>query len=195
MKEFFFSDLKDNLFLRNFTRIKPKDISPLRLQFFKNKYTKQLQLSLFEDYLFKKIQFNIFSFKIISKNQFFIEINKRFNFRKLRLITKLLRKIFQRYNLGFFSTIEIKGLGFKYFLIGHNFYAEMGKSHSFVVTISKRIFIFEKKERILFFAQDSNLLNNTLLTIRSIRIPDSYKGKGILFNQEIVKLKPGKKKS
>jgi len=195
INEFFFSDLKNNLYNKNFNRLKSDSTIPLTFTILKNKFSKRLQLSFFEKYFLKRIDLSFLFLKIVSKVEFFIEIKKFYNFQRIKIFFQIFRKIFRRFNLGFFSTVEVKGLGFKYFLIGHNFYAELGQSHSFVAVLSRRLDFSEKKEKILFFSTDYGLLNNTLLQLRSLKKPDSYKGKGVLFNQETINLKPGKKKS
>ena len=39
---------------------------------------------------------------------------------------------------------------------------------------------------------DNELIGNTAAKIRKIRPPDSYKGKGIRYIDEVVRIKPGK---
>ena len=70
----------------------------------------------------------------------------------------------------------------------------LGYSHSFILEIPKEItvkFIDNK----IFSLMSANfcLLQNFATTIRSCRLPDSYKGAGVLYDNEIVICKQGKK--
>jgi ribosomal protein L6P/L9E len=71
---------------------------------------------------------------------------------------------------------------------------KLGFSHFLYFRISKKINFFCKKQTQLFFLGNSyqeitQIVNN----IRAIKPPEPYKGKGILYANEIIHLKKGKK--
>jgi len=50
----------------------------------------------------------------------------------------------------------------------------------------------ERGTRVIIQGIDKHLVGNTAAKIRELRPPDAYKGKGIRYTGESLKLKPGK---
>jgi len=50
------------------------------------------------------------------------------------------------------------------------------------------------KYRLLLLCNDKTLLPNIISEIRNLRYPDPYKGKGVRFYEEPLKLKAGKQR-
>lgn len=71
---------------------------------------------------------------------------------------------------------------------------KLGFSHSVYFRISKKLSLFCKKRTQLFVSSNSyqNVTNITAL-IRNLKKPEPYKGKGILYENEKIIIKAGKK--
>ena len=92
--------------------------------------------------------------------------------------------------------LKFIGVGYKAFLKKNFLILRLGFSHKIFCTIPKIVKISKIKKRpptFLLKSFDLNVLNLTSFLIRSFKKPEPYKGKGILFVNEYVKLKQGKK--
>jgi large subunit ribosomal protein L6 len=84
--------------------------------------------------------------------------------------------------------LNLKGIGFKAFLLNKNLYLELGFSHYIQVKVPNNIDIKVKKQRII--VSDFEFAK----FIQLIRVPDAYKAQGIQFKNVIYKTKQGKKR-
>lgn len=93
--------------------------------------------------------------------------------------------------------LTLKGLGYKVGLIKNNTILELkiGFSHPILISIPvKDIIVRINKQTITIEGQNSALVGNFANKIRQLKLPDSYKGKGIWYKNEIRILKELKKK-
>jgi len=105
---------------------------------------------------------------------------------KNSLRTKLTKKILKLVGLGYRAYILTKKIGL--FL-----HLQLGYSHSLYFKIPKNLkIICLKPTIILFLGECYQLVNKITTLIRSYKTPEPYKGKGILYIDEKVILKPGK---
>jgi len=96
---------------------------------------------------------------------------------------------------GFSRTLEIVGVGYRAEAVGSNqIKFNLGYSNPVEFTIPEGISAeFEERgTRIILKGIDKQALGQTAARIRELRPPDSYKGKGIRYSTEKLKLKPGK---
>jgi len=71
----------------------------------------------------------------------------------------------------------------------------LGYSHFVFIKIPQHISVFAPKKTLLVLKSiDKQLLKEFCARIYSFKKPDSYKGKGILYKNQIIFLKKGKKK-
>lgn len=94
---------------------------------------------------------------------------------------------------GYSKTLVIEGIGYKAALEGGRLKLDVGYSHSVYIDIPKDIRLTVEKNTITISGIDKQLIGNFAYQIKKVRIPDAYKGKGIRFSTETLKLKPGKK--
>jgi len=74
------------------------------------------------------------------------------------------------------------------------FLLKLGLSHPLYLSSNNNINLFCLKFTKLFiFGNSYNMLTQTVANIRLVKWPEPYKGKGILFINEKIKLKVGKK--
>ena len=73
-------------------------------------------------------------------------------------------------------------------------YFKLGYSHAIYFKVPKTLNVFCLKNNKLFFiGNSSTFLTQIAALIRSYKIPEPYKGKGILYMSEKITLKEGKK--
>jgi len=94
---------------------------------------------------------------------------------------------------GFEVELEIVGVGYRARVEGKKLVLSLGYSHPIEYEPPKGITIeVPDQQRIIVKGIDKQLVGQVAAVIRSFREPDSYKGKGIRYKGEEVRLKPGK---
>lgn len=94
---------------------------------------------------------------------------------------------------NFEKTLEIVGVGYRAEKTGDNLTLRVGHSHLIEVTPLPGVaFEMEGISRIKVIGIDKEVVGEMAARIRAYRPPDAYKGKGIRYVGEIVRLKPGK---
>jgi len=94
---------------------------------------------------------------------------------------------------GFEKDLEIVGVGYRVQKTGDNVVLNVGFSHSVEVTPLPGITLdVEGNNRIRVTGIDKEAVGEMAARIRAIRRPDAYKGKGIRYSGEVVRLKAGK---
>lgn len=94
---------------------------------------------------------------------------------------------------GFKVDLEIQGVGYRAAKQGTTLSLQVGYSHPVEVVPPAGIaFEVPQPNRISVAGIDKELVGQTAARIRAIREPDPYKGKGIRYAAERIKLKPGK---
>jgi large subunit ribosomal protein L6 len=89
------------------------------------------------------------------------------------------------------------GVGFKAQATGQMLELSLGYSHNIVFVLPEEVKVETVTERgknptITLTSADKQLVGQIAAKIRSLREPEPYKGKGVLFQGEIVKRKSGK---
>ncbi|MFC2060577.1 50S ribosomal protein L6 [Chloroflexota bacterium] len=94
---------------------------------------------------------------------------------------------------GFEKILEIVGVGYRAEKIGDNLTIRVGFSHTVEVSPLPGIALStEGANRIKVTGIDKEVVGEMAAEIRAIRPPDAYKGKGIRYARELVRLKAGK---
>ena len=96
-------------------------------------------------------------------------------------------------NGGFLKELEIQGVGYRAAMEGNNLVLNVGFSHPVKFQTPEGIKISIEKNSIKIFGVNKNLVGEVAAKIRAIKKPEPYKGKGIRYKGEAVKLKAGKK--
>ncbi len=103
---------------------------------------------------------------------------------------------------GFKKELDLVGIGYKAEVKGKSVVFSLGYSHPIEFLIPEGITIKVEKltktlqnyiASITISGSDKQKIGQIAADIRSFRPPDSYKGKGIRYADEVVKLKVGKK--
>lgn len=94
---------------------------------------------------------------------------------------------------GFERKLDIQGVGFKSEVKGKTLVLSLGYSHQVEYPFPPGITIeVEKGTKLTVKGSDRQLVGETAADLRGLRSPDSYKGKGVRFDGEYIKLKAGK---
>ncbi|MFZ5365677.1 MAG: 50S ribosomal protein L6 [Patescibacteria group bacterium] len=93
---------------------------------------------------------------------------------------------------GWSKTLEIIGTGYRVALLEGKLSLSLGFSHQIQVVPPPGISFTVSQNKITVSGADKMLVGQVAARIRAIKPPDAYKGKGIRFEQEQIKLKPGK---
>jgi large subunit ribosomal protein L6 len=94
---------------------------------------------------------------------------------------------------GFEKNLEIIGVGYRAEKAGDKLIIRVGYSHPVEVSPPAGVTLnVEGANRIKITGIDKETVGEIAAKIRAIRPPDAYKGKGIRYAGELVRLKPGK---
>lgn len=109
---------------------------------------------------------------------------------------RLLQKAIVGVFLGFVVRLAFVGVGFRVESIENSFVKlKLGFSHFVFVRIPPYIKVFSpQKTTLVVKSFDEQLLKEFCSKICFFRVPDAYKGKGILYKNQQLTLKEGKKK-
>ncbi len=93
---------------------------------------------------------------------------------------------------GFEKVLEIVGVGYRAELKGRTAVFNLGYSHPINFELPEGIEARIDKTKIYLSGIDKELLGMTAAKIRSLRSPEPYKGKGIKYEDEVIRRKAGK---
>jgi large subunit ribosomal protein L6 len=109
------------------------------------------------------------------------------------LTRALLANMVNGVNQGFRRSLEIVGVGYKVEIREKNLLFTLGYSHPVMLMPPPGI-TFEVEKPTLFHivGPDKELVGQTAAQARALRPPDPYKGKGVRYAGELIRLKAGK---
>ena len=94
---------------------------------------------------------------------------------------------------GFQKTLEVNGIGYRAQLQGSKLVLNVGYSHPIEFEAPAGITLeVPAPNRIIVKGADKQLVGEAAAKIRASRLPDAYKGKGIKYDYEVLRLKEGK---
>ncbi len=94
---------------------------------------------------------------------------------------------------GFERVLEINGIGYRAEIKGQNIIFNLGFSNPVTFPLPEGVSATSEKNNIVkLSAIDKELLGRTAASIRQLRPPEPYKGKGIKYAEEYVQRKAGK---
>ena len=179
-------------------KMKIKILSPISLQI------KLYRIALHTFIMFDCFKTNFFlklsqNTKFIKKQNNFYFISKKFSlytFLTLKAFFLKLSIFFKVKKHLFCKKILLQGLGFKIISLSQNKFIELKIGYSHYVKIAiplQNISLFTNKNMIIIEGCKKDKVGNFANKIKSFRVPDSYKGKGIWYKKETKKLKKVKK--
>jgi large subunit ribosomal protein L6 len=127
-----------------------------------------------------------------------VVVNRSSDLKKHRALHGLTRALINNMVVGvtegFKRELEIIGVGYRAEMKGKNLVLYLGYSHSTVFSPPDEVSLSvqPKENKIAVTGTDKQLVGQVASTIRSFRKPEPYKGKGIRYVGEHVRIKAGK---
>jgi len=109
------------------------------------------------------------------------------------LMRSLLNNMVTGVSAGFERRLEILGVGYKAQSRGKEVVFNLGYSHPINFKVPEGITVdVDKQGKISVKGIDKEVVGQTAAVIRGFRPPDAYKGKGVRYEGEYIRLKAGK---
>jgi large subunit ribosomal protein L6 len=126
-----------------------------------------------------------------------IEVTRANDERKTRALHGLTRALLANMVMGvtegFSKALEISGVGYRAQKIGDKLVLSVGYSHPVEITPPPGIeLVVESPTRVVVRGIDKQLVGEMAARIRRVRKPEPYKGKGIRYENEVIRRKAGK---
>lgn len=96
-------------------------------------------------------------------------------------------------NDPFVKKLQIEGIGFKAELQGKNLKLALGFSHPVIVAVPEGLTVAVEKNIVSIAGADKETVGQFAASVRELKKPEPYKGKGIRYEGEVVRQKQGKK--
>lgn len=103
------------------------------------------------------------------------------------------RNMLQGVNTPFQKKLEVQGIGYRAELAGKQIKLSVGFSHPVLVNIPEGVTAAIDKNIITVTGADKELVGKFAADVRAVKKPEPYKGKGIRYEGEVVRMKQGKK--
>jgi large subunit ribosomal protein L6 len=126
-----------------------------------------------------------------------VQVTRQGDERKARALHGLMRALLANavtgVSKGFSKTLDIVGVGFRAEVKGRELHMALGYSHPVVFAIPTGVDVaVEKNTRMTVSGADRQKVGQVAAEIRNLRPPDIYKGKGVRYSDERLRLKVGK---
>ena len=135
------------------------------------------------------ITFNIGD-KTITLN---VKRNDKFSKALWGTYASLIKNMIKGVETPYQKKLILEGVGFKSEVKGKEFVFALGFSHPVIVPIPEGITATAEKNNITITGPDKELVGSFTAAIRALKKPEPYKGKGIRYENEIIRRKQGKK--
>jgi len=110
------------------------------------------------------------------------------------LVRSLVANMVTGVDKGFEKELNIVGAGYRAQKVDDKLVLQVGYSHTVEILAPTGIsWMLEGANRIRVQGIDKQLVGEAAAKVRAVRPPDRYKGKGIRYAGESIRLKPGKK--
>lgn len=96
-------------------------------------------------------------------------------------------------NTPFQKKLQIEGIGYRGEMAGKQLKLALGFSHPVLVSIPEGITVAVEKNIITVSGADKEAVGQFAASVRALKKPEPYKGKGIRYEGEVVRQKAGKK--
>lgn len=96
-------------------------------------------------------------------------------------------------NTPFVKKLQVEGIGFRAEVAGKNLKLQIGFSHPVLVTIPDGVTATVEKNIITISGANKEAVGQFAASVRELKKPEPYKGKGIRYEGEVVRQKQGKK--
>ncbi len=122
-----------------------------------------------------------------------VDLNSKEMKSRYGLTRALLANVITGVSKGFERVLELRGVGYRAQLQGKNLNLSLGFSHPVIYTIPEGVEAKIEQSRITLRGIDKQQVGQTAAEIRAFRPPEPYKGKGVRYADERVRMKEGKR--
>ena len=96
-------------------------------------------------------------------------------------------------NEPYVKKLILEGVGFKSEVKGNDLHLALGFSHPVVVNIPEGLTVTAEKNNITVTGIDKEIVGEFTASVRAMKKPEPYKGKGFRYHDEVIRRKAGKK--
>lgn len=115
---------------------------------------------------------------------------KTYNLKNFNKFKTRIKSFMKGVLVGFYSILEIQGIGYKFAIKDNILFLKIGYNHDVKYVIPSEIILKQiSPTKIIIQSINFEKLQQVTAKIRKYKIPDVYKGKGILYENEKIKLK------
>ena len=104
-----------------------------------------------------------------------------------------IRNMVSGVNQPFAKKLQVEGIGYRAELAGKQLKLLVGFSHPILISIPDGIAVMVEKNIITVSGADKEQVGEFAASVRAVKKPEPYKGKGIRYEGEVVREKQGKK--
>ncbi len=109
------------------------------------------------------------------------------------LVRALVKNMVTGVSTGFERKLEIVGVGYRAEVKGSQLVMNLGYSHPIEYDIPKGVAVAVDKQNVISIQGiDKQQVGQVAAEVRAFRSPDSYKGKGVRYQGEYIRIKTGK---
>ena len=108
------------------------------------------------------------------------------------LTRALLANMVEGVTNGYRKALEIQGVGYKAEQRGKKLVLSVGLANQLTVDIPGNVTVALEGNKVVITGADKQAVGQFAAMVRALRKPEPYKGKGIRYEGEQVKIKPGK---
>jgi large subunit ribosomal protein L6 len=109
------------------------------------------------------------------------------------LMRSLLANCVEGVTQGYKKSLEVQGVGYKAELKGKQLVMSVGYANTIAVPVPAGVtVVVEANTKIHVTGPSKQLVGQFASDVRRVRKPEPYKGKGVRYDGEVVKIKPGK---
>ncbi len=104
-----------------------------------------------------------------------------------------MRNMIAGVNTPFIKKLQIEGIGYRAEMAGKQVKLSLGFSHPVLVSVPEGLTVAIDKNIISISGPDKEQVGQFAASVRALKKPEPYKGKGIRYEGEVVRQKAGKK--
>jgi large subunit ribosomal protein L6 len=108
------------------------------------------------------------------------------------LTRALLANMVEGVTNGYKKSLEVQGVGYKAEMKGKTLVMAVGYANTISVPIPLGVTVTVEGAKVHVSGPDKQLVGQFASDVRRVRKPEPYKGKGVRYEGEVVKIKPGK---
>jgi large subunit ribosomal protein L6 len=96
-------------------------------------------------------------------------------------------------NTPYSKKLILEGVGFKSEVKGSDLHLALGFSHPVIVPITPGLTVTAEKNVVTVSGIDKEMVGQFTASVRALKKPEPYKGKGFRYDNEVIRRKAGKK--